>query len=77
MELYARAPDAVCERALQGTYHREGKKHLEERLWSPGAIRSFARSAVHEPDEPARELGICLGSLFGRLGVRTAEAVLP
>ncbi|WP_408957588.1 glycosyltransferase family 2 protein [Natrinema sp. 74] len=76
-ELYARAPDAVRERALQGTYHREGKKHLEERPWSPGAVRSFARAAAHEPDEPVRELGICLGSLFGRPGVRAAEAVLP
>ncbi|WP_101297912.1 glycosyltransferase family 2 protein [Halegenticoccus soli] len=74
-ELYRSFPPGVRATATRQTHYREGKKRLEEAVWSPSAVLSFARAAYHTPENRPYYVRECLASLFGRPGLRAADAV--
>lgn len=74
-DLYETVPDAVYREAATQTHYREGRKHLEEDVWSPAAIVALARACYHAPSDRAAYLRACVASVFGRPGVRVADKV--
>jgi glycosyltransferase involved in cell wall biosynthesis len=74
-DLYDEFDPAVRRRALAEVYRQEGRRRLEDRVWSARAILAFLRSLRYEPDRSPVHVGECLASLFGRPG-RTLAAEL-
>ena len=74
-DLYEAVPDEVRREAAAQTYYREGQKALEESVWSARAPLAFARAAYHTPSDRRQYVRECLGSAFGRPGLRAAERV--
>ena len=75
-DFYDEVPDTVYREAAKQTYYREGCKHLEEAVWSPAAVASFARAARLAPEDRLEYALECLGSLFGRPGQEAVSDAL-
>jgi glycosyltransferase involved in cell wall biosynthesis len=73
--LYDRYPTSVKAHALSQIYRIEGKKHLEDSVWSPKAILAYGRSAYYAPvNRPFRTLDF-FTSFLGRPGLKLADRI--
>lgn len=75
--LYEQFPPSVRRRALSHTYALEGTRLLEDRIWSPAALRSFVRAWYYAPTPRATaRVGVALFGLPGlRLGARALDVL--
>ena len=75
-DLYDEFDPSVRRRALAETYRYEGRRRLEDRVWSARAILAFARSVYYEPDRSPIHVGEVLASVLGRPGRSLASGLL-
>lgn len=75
-DLYDEFDPSVRRSALAETYRLEGRRRLEDRVWSGRAILAFLRSVYYEPDRSPTHLGELLASTLGRPGRTLASELL-
>jgi len=69
-ELYAEFPDSVRRAALAETHSMQGRRYLDEQVWSLNAIIEFLKAAYYVPGFSPPYLGSLGASAFGRPGYR-------
>jgi len=74
-ELYEEYPKEVYHDALAETYQLQGRRYLDERIWSPNAIYSFGQAMRYSPEKSLLHIGEFLSSLAGRPGRKLAIQV--
>jgi glycosyltransferase involved in cell wall biosynthesis len=67
-DLYDGFDPSVRRSALAETYRLEGRRRLEDRVWSARAITAFLRGVYYEPDRTVAHVGELLASTLGRPG---------
>jgi len=75
-ELYDEFDPAVRHSALAETYRYEGRRRLEDRIWSPWATLAFLGGVYYEPDRTVIHVGELLASVLGRPGRSLASELL-
>jgi len=74
-ELYEEYPKEVYHDALAEIYQLQGRRYLDERIWSPNAIYSFGQAMRYSPEKSLLHIGEFLSSLAGRPGRKLAIQV--
>lgn len=75
-DLYDQFDPSVRRSALAETYRLEGRRRLEDRVWSGRAILAFLGSVYYEPDRTPARVGELLASTLGRPGRTLASELL-
>lgn len=73
---YRRVHPDVERRARSNIYRWQGKRLLEDRIWSPQAVVSYWKSFRWAPKKSVKHLGIALAATFGRPGLKIGTALV-
>lgn len=66
--LYDDAPTEVRREAIAETYQLQGRRYLDDRIWSLAAIYSFGQALRYTPDVTPLHIGEFISSFGGRPG---------
>jgi glycosyltransferase involved in cell wall biosynthesis len=72
-DLYRRVDPDIRRTALAETYSKQGRRYLDDSLWSWRAITSFARAVYHDPDRRLLYWAEFVSSLLGQPGRKLAR----
>lgn len=67
-DVYRKYPARVRREALAETHLVKGQRHLQDRSWSPEAVRAFAKAAYYAPGFDSVYVSSFIFSLLGRKG---------
>lgn len=74
--LYDDSPPEVRRQAMAETYQMQGRRYLEDRLWSLRAIYSFGQALRYATDTSLVHVGEFVSSLAGRPGRQVAQRII-
>lgn len=74
-DLYAQFDPAIRQTALAETYSKEGRRYLNEHLWSWRAILLFAKAVYHDPDHQFLYWAEFVSAFLGRPGRQLARTM--
>lgn len=74
-KLYERFDPSVRRTALAETYNKEGRRRLDDKLWSARAIFAFAIAVYYDPQHRLLYWSELVSSILGRPGRKLARKV--
>lgn len=74
--LYEDMPDRVRGEAIAETYQLQGRRYLDDRMWSLAAVCSFGQALRHTPVISPLHVGEFISSLGGRPGRNIARSIV-